>query len=86
MFEVVAARGFELFQILQTMPVSLRVRLRPAAGADPDRVWQAVHSEITRVLAQHGLDHVTVERAEEPPAQSSGGKYRAIIPLASTST
>ncbi|MEQ1871440.1 MAG: phenylacetate--CoA ligase family protein [Vicinamibacterales bacterium] len=86
MFEVVDAMGVELFQILQTMPVSLRVRLRPAAGADPDRVWQAVHSEITRVLAQHGLDHVTVERAEEPPAQSSGGKYRAIIPLASTST
>ena len=61
-------------RFVQTTPASLRVRLRPAAGADPDRVWQAVHAEVTRVLAQRGLDHVTVERAEEPPAQSFGGK------------
>lgn len=27
------------------------------------------------------LDHVTVERAEEPPEQSPGGKVRKVIPL-----
>ena len=86
MFEVVDAMGVELFQIVQTTPASLRVRLRPAAGTDPNRVWQAVHAEVTRVLNARGLDHVTVERAEEPPAQSFGAKYRAVIPLASTST
>lgn len=73
--------GVELFQIVQTAPASLRVRLRPANSADPDRTWQAVHTEITRLLASHNLDHVTVERAGEPPEQAPGGKYREIIPL-----
>ena len=86
MFEVVDAMGVAQFQIVQTTPAILRGRVQPAAGADPDRVWQAVHAEIARVLEQHGLGDVTVERAEEPPAQSPGGKYRAVIPLASAST
>jgi phenylacetate-coenzyme A ligase PaaK-like adenylate-forming protein len=71
----------DLFQIIQTTPTSLRVRLRPAAGADPDRVWQAVQGAITRLLAARQLAHVAVERAEEPPEPSPGGKYRTIIPL-----
>jgi phenylacetate-CoA ligase len=75
------AAGIEQFQIVQRMPTSLRVRLRPAADADPDGVWQDVHAGITHLLTEHRLDHVTVERAEEPPEQSPGGKYRTIIPL-----
>lgn len=71
----------ELFQVVQTSPTSLRVRLLPAAGADPERAWQAVHSEITRLLTEHQLDHVAVERADEPPEQSRGGKYRTVVPL-----
>jgi hypothetical protein len=74
-----------MFQIVQTAPTSLRVRLRLAAGADPDHVWQGVRSQISRVLEEHGLAHVTIERAEEPPEQSAGGKYREVIPLTATS-
>ena len=74
--------GIEMFQIVQTAPTSLRVRLRLAAGAHTEHVWQAVRSEISRVLAEHALAHVTIERAEEPPEQSAGGKYREVIPLA----
>ena len=81
MFEIVDAMGVELCQIVQTTPTSLRVRFRPAAGADPDRIWRAVQTEIMRVLAAGNLGHVTVRRAEEPPEQSAGGKYRAVIPL-----
>ena len=81
MFEIVDAMGVDLFQIVQTTPTSLRVRFRPAAGADPDRVWRAVQTEIMRVLAAGNLGHVTVRRAGEPPEQSAGGKYRAVIPL-----
>lgn len=73
--------GIDLFQIVQTTPTNLRVRLRPAPGADPDRVWKAVQIEITRLFTEHKLDHVVVERAEEPPEQSPGGKFREIIPL-----
>lgn len=81
MFEIVDAMGVELFQIVQNSPTSLRVRFRPAAGAASDQVWRAAHTEIARVLAEQGLTHVTIERAEEPPEQSPGGKYRPVIPL-----
>lgn len=79
--EVDHVPGVELSQIVQTTPTNLRVRLRPSPGAEPDGVWRAVHKDITSLLAAHGLGHATVERAEEPPEQSCGGKYRAVIPL-----
>ncbi len=66
---------------MQTAPATLRVRLRPAPGADGERVWREVRAEIAGLLASHGLGHVAVERAEELPEQSPGGKYRAIVPL-----
>lgn len=74
-------RRSEMFQIVQTAPTTLRVRLRLAAGADPDRVWEAVQSEMARLLAARGLANVAVERAAEPPEQSPGGKDREVIPL-----
>jgi phenylacetate-CoA ligase len=80
-FEMDLTPGVDLFQLVQTTPTSLRVRLRIADTADPDSVWIAVETDIARLLAAHHLDHVTVERADEPPVQSSGGKYRSIIPL-----
>ena len=80
-FEVDHVPGVELFQIVQTTPTNLRIRLRSAAGADQDWMWQAVQSEIGRLLSVHRLDHVTVERAPEPPEQGAGGKYRTVIPL-----
>ncbi|ODS53430.1 MAG: CoF synthetase [Acidobacteria bacterium SCN 69-37] len=79
MFEVVDTPEVALFQIVQTRPTIVRVRLRFAPGADPERVWPAVDREIRRVLAAHGLGHVTIERAHEPPEQSAGGKYRSVI-------
>ena len=82
----VDAPGVELFQMVQTTPTTLRVRLQPAAGADPERVWQAVRADIVRLLTEHRLGHVLVERAEEPPQQSAGGKYRTVIPLSRAST
>ena len=80
-FEIDHIPGVELFQIVQTTPTNLRVRLRPAPGADPDGMWRAVETEISRLLSQHRLGHVTVERGSEPPEQSAGGKYRTVIPL-----
>ena len=73
--------GIEQFQVVQTTPTNLRVRLRPADGADPDRMWEAVHAQLTRLLTEHKLNHVTVERADELPEQAVGGKYREVIPL-----
>lgn len=73
--------GVELFQIVQTAPTNLRVRLKNVAGTDLEHVWRAVHTELTRLLAANKLNHVTVERAEELPEQTPGGKYREVIPL-----
>jgi phenylacetate-CoA ligase len=66
--------GIDRIQLVQSAPATLRVRLRPASGAESDHVWQAVRVGLTRLLAEQGLDNVTLELAEEPPQQSSGGK------------
>lgn len=73
--------GVAQFQLVQTAPATLRVRLRSAEGTDTDRVWQAIRDEIGRLLTEHKADHVTLELADEPPQQSPGGKFRRIIPL-----
>ncbi|MFC7307065.1 phenylacetate--CoA ligase family protein [Streptomyces monticola] len=75
-------RGVELFQVEQAGPKALRVRLRVAAEADQDRVWQDVQQELSRLLADNALDDVTVERSDQAPQQSPGGKYRTVIPYA----
>ena len=81
-FEIDHIPGLELFQVVQTSATNLRVRLLPSASADADRVWRDAHSEIVRLLSEHRLEHVTVERASEPPQQGRGGKYRTVIPFA----
>jgi phenylacetate-CoA ligase len=73
--------GVELFQLLQTSPTWLRVRLRYASGADQERVWRDVGDELHRLLRDHGLAGVTIERADELPEQSPGGNYRTVLPL-----
>jgi len=66
-FEVDHIPGVEQFQVVQTTPTNVRVRYRLAGAADSNQVWQAVHADIARVLAQHGLESVTVERTDELP-------------------
>jgi phenylacetate-CoA ligase len=72
--------GVELFQLVQTAPDTLRIRLRVAEGADPPRVRESVRTDLTRLLSEHHLANVTVEPAQEPPVQTSGGKYPQVIP------
>ena len=81
MFEIADTEGVEQFQIVQTAATTLRVRLRLVPGAESERVWQTALGEITHVLKERNLEHITVERAEEPPEQSAGGKYREIMPM-----
>lgn len=81
-----AVPGLELFQIVQTAPAALSVRLHPAPGADLDSLWRQVEDRMRDLLARHDLGHVTVERASEPPQQSAGGKYRAVIPATGSGT
>jgi phenylacetate-CoA ligase len=72
--------GVELYQIAQTAPDTLRVRLRTAEGAGAQQVRASVQADLTKLLAEHGLPNVTVEPTDEAPAQTSGGKYPHVIP------
>ena len=73
--------GVELFQIVQTAPTRISVRVLPGAGADPEQIRAGVGKGIAALLTELGLAHVTVESAPEPPEQTTGGKYRTVIPL-----
>ncbi|WP_229587149.1 hypothetical protein [Kocuria sp. CCUG 69068] len=44
-------------------------------------MWAAALSAVTDLLGDLGLGHVAVERAPEAPQQSTGGKYRTVVPL-----
>ncbi|SCE97280.1 Phenylacetate-coenzyme A ligase PaaK, adenylate-forming domain family [Micromonospora viridifaciens] len=77
-----AIPGLELFQIVQTAPTTLRIRLHPAPDADPDTLWHQVETRMRDLLAGHGLGHITIKHASEPPQQNTGGKYRTVIPAA----
>jgi phenylacetate-CoA ligase len=79
--QVELASGVELYQIVQVEAARLRVRLQLRAGAEPDSVWREVHEKLWRVLVEHELAHVVIERGLEPPELSAGGKLRSIIPL-----
>ncbi|TDD02960.1 phenylacetate--CoA ligase family protein [Nonomuraea deserti] len=75
-----AVPGLELFQIVQTSPATLRLRLLPAPGIDPEALWQSTQTRLSELLARHRLGHVRLERAAEPPQHSAGGKVRTVIP------
>ena len=76
-----AVPGIDLYQVVQTAPETLRVRLR--ISGDEGAVWPRVETDLKRLLERHGLGHVLVERAGEPPEQTKGGKVRPIIPFQS---
>lgn len=80
-FEIDGIAGVALSQIVQMAPDCLRVRFMPQPGADRDAIWEKAQAELKRVLADHELGHVAVQRADEPPEQTAGGKFREVIPL-----
>ena len=71
----------ESYQLVQTAPTILRVRLRLTADAHRDRVWQAAERAIRHALDQHNAQYVAVQRGQEAPEPSPGGKYRRIVPF-----
>lgn len=79
--EVDHVEGIERFQIVQSAPDVLRVRLHTGADRDPERIWKTVETELRQLLKSRGLDRVVVERAAEAPQQTAGGKFRTVIPL-----
>jgi phenylacetate-coenzyme A ligase PaaK-like adenylate-forming protein len=76
---VEATPGVDQFQVLQTAPTRLRVRLAVLSGTDPGQVWQAVEQRLRTYLVAQGLPNVQVERATEPPQRDPrSGKLRQV--------
>lgn len=73
--------GITGFQLEQTAPAVLRVRLRFGADADPERAWRATEEALRALLAKKGAGHVRLERADEGPQPGAEGKYRKLIPF-----
>lgn len=76
-----AVQGVTLFQVAQTKPEKLELRLQIAPTANADTVWRGAEAGLRKVLAEDGLEHVAVERGGEPPRQGRGAKFREVIPL-----
>ena len=75
--------GVHSYQIVQTAPASLSVRL--AVDGDPQEVWRRVHGRLSEFLRHRGAGKVSVELADEPPAVNQrNGKLRHVLGLTST--
>jgi phenylacetate-coenzyme A ligase PaaK-like adenylate-forming protein len=71
--------GVHRFQLLQTGPGTLRLRLEAAPGADVAAVREAVRAALVAFLAGQGAPGVVVEHDPEPPrAETRSGKLRHV--------
>ena len=67
-------------QLIQTGPAAIRLRLESKPGADVERMWLDVTTNLHGYLVAQGLGNVSVVRASEPPEQSAtSGKFRQVI-------
>jgi phenylacetate-coenzyme A ligase PaaK-like adenylate-forming protein len=72
--------GVRRSQLVQTDPITLRLRLDPETGVDVEKTWRDLIANLNAYLADQGLANVDVVRASEPPEQSPGsGKFRQVI-------
>jgi phenylacetate-coenzyme A ligase PaaK-like adenylate-forming protein len=71
--------GVRRFQVIQTAPARLSVRLSVISGTEGPQVWEAIARRLLDYLSEQGMPWVTVEKAPEPPKRDpSSGKYRHV--------
>jgi phenylacetate-CoA ligase len=74
--------GLEQYQVVQSDDAALKLRMRMADGADAKTVREEAKAAVKDLLGDRGLSKVKVADAAEDPEMTSGGKYRAVLPLA----
>jgi phenylacetate-coenzyme A ligase PaaK-like adenylate-forming protein len=71
--------GVLRYQIIQTGPATLRIRIEAQAGTEDARVWALVSERTLEFLSANGLTGVAVERGQEPPHRDPvSGKFREV--------
>ncbi len=71
--------GVQRFQIIQTAPTTVHIRLLAEPGEDDEQVWQTAKRHLYAFLAEQGVSSVQVERAAEPPGNDPvSGKFRYV--------
>jgi phenylacetate-coenzyme A ligase PaaK-like adenylate-forming protein len=71
--------GVRYYQVIQTAPEVLSVRLEAAPGSDSSRVWEKVARRLLDYLSAQGLPSIRVEKAQEPPMRDPvSGKFRNV--------
>lgn len=72
--------GVYRFQLIQTAPDSLSVRLAPPDGDDRSAAWRRVREALAAYLARQGVSDVGLALAPEAPqVDKASGKLRQVI-------
>ena len=67
------------FQVIQTTPARLSIRLEMAPGVDGHEIWRTVAHRLSDYLSAQGLPAVGLEKAPEPPQRDPvSGKFRQV--------
>ncbi|MBI3969411.1 MAG: AMP-binding protein [Chloroflexi bacterium] len=71
--------GVRRFQVIQTTPTTLTVRLENEPEADRDTDWNTASHRVTDLLGQHGLTNVRLELSPKlPQLTPHSGKLRHV--------
>lgn len=71
--------GVRRYQLIQTGPKTLRVRLEVRTDAGAPSVWRSVTANLQNFLASQGVSGVTINKAEEKPYRDPRtGKFRQV--------
>ena len=71
--------GVQRYQILQTAPATLSIRIEATPGANSLQVKEAVARGLREYLIGQGLPSIEIEQSPEPPRRDPvSGKYRQV--------
>lgn len=72
--------GIRSFQVIQTSPATLRIRLEVEPGADRTQTWGAISDRLHHFLSTQGLSSVILEQDPKPPeVHPVSGKFRLVM-------
>ncbi|MCB5237039.1 MULTISPECIES: phenylacetate--CoA ligase family protein [Bacillaceae] len=72
--------GVRRFQLIQTAPDKLTVRLEVDEGNLRDQVWENVREALLDYFATQGLTNLSIEKSEELPQRHlKSGKYQHVL-------